>query len=126
MNKYYFLFLYVFLIPFQMSAQTELEGTWEGKFEGDYMKTDVIWKFSERTYALDMGSDGSIEVSGKLETEGDHLFLWDTGGPMGCPEAQRGDYTFILNGNTLKLTLVEDDCPGRNMMTPNIEWTRKK
>ncbi len=73
-----------------------------------------------------MGSDGSVEVSGKWEINGIYLYLWDTGGPMGCPETQRGEYTFKLAGNSLKLILVADDCPGRKMMGPNIDWIRKE
>ncbi len=126
MKKLYFLFFYAFLSPDQIYAQTELAGTWQGKFEGDYMTSEVIWKFLAQSYELDLDSDGSIEVSGKWETDGKRLFLWDVGGPMACPETERGEYTFELIDNSLKLTLVEDNCPGRKMMGPTIDWNRKE
>jgi hypothetical protein len=45
---------------------------------------------------------------------------------MACPETERGEYTFELIDNSLKLTLVEDNCPGRKMMEPTIDWNRKE
>lgn len=123
---YFFFFLTSFLSYTDISAQTVLEGVWQGKFENDFQSSDVTWKFSEQTYELDLASDGSIEVSGKWEAEGNLLYLWDIGGPMACPETQKGKYSFEISDNSLKLTLVEDDCPGRKMIGPNIVWILKE
>lgn len=121
-----FFLSYSFIICTRSVAQDGLEGTWQGKFDSDYMTSEVSWNFSDQTYELDLENDGSIEVSGRWETKENHLYLWDTGGPMGCPEAQRGEYTFEINENTLRITLVDDICPGRKMMGPGIKWIRKE
>ena len=126
MKKSYLILFFPLIISFRLSAQNDLEGTWEGKFEGDYMTSQVRWTFTGQIYQLDLENDGSVEVTGRWETEGEHLFLWDTGGPMGCPETQRGEYTYQITGDKLKLALVGDICPGRKMMGPNIEWVKKK
>lgn len=115
-----------FIISFRSFAQDTLEGKWLGTFEGEYINSTVSWIFSDHTYALDLENDGSVEVTGRWETKDDHLYLWDTGGPMGCPVSQRGEYTFQISKNNLQITLVEDICPGRKMMGPNVEWIRQE
>jgi hypothetical protein len=37
----------MYSFPLPIYAQIELQGTWQGIFEGDYMTSEVIWKFAE-------------------------------------------------------------------------------
>jgi hypothetical protein len=125
MKILHYLFCLLICISSRTYAQDDLLGKWQGTLEGEYYNSTVTWVFSDQTYELDLENDGSIEVVGRWETEGNHLYLWDTGGPMGCPESQRGEYSFVISENMLQLNLLEDICPGRKMMGPNIKWIRK-
>ena len=53
------------------------------------------------------------------------LYIWDLKGPMACPETQKGIYDYEVVGNSLNLTLVEDECDGRNTMAPSANWVKE-
>lgn len=107
-------------------GQNDLEGTWIGKFNNPQgMSLTISWTFDDGTYLMDMNNDGAIEVEGKFEIVSDTLNVWDLKGNMACPENEKGSFTFEINGEALKIALVEDPCPGRSMITPNASWTRK-
>jgi len=64
-------------------------------------------------------------VEGKYEINDNSLYTWDLSGRMACPDNQKGNYTFEIDGDQLKITLVEDVCPGRSMISPKVKWTRE-
>ncbi len=107
-----------------LQAQSKLTGTWEAKFMNDANSMELLFKITEEEgYTLDMNKDGSVEVSGNWKIEGEQIQFEDSGGPMACRSSE-GVYTYQLNGDTLNLTLVQDDCPGRKRMMPSVTWKR--
>ena len=106
-----------------LQAQSKLTGIWEAKFMNDANSMELLFKITEEDYSLDMNKDGSVEVSGKWKIEGEQIQFEDSGGPMACRSAV-GIYKYKLDGDSLNLTLIQDDCPGRKMMMPSVAWTR--
>jgi hypothetical protein len=126
MKKLFLFIVLLILFPVFVSySQKRLAGIWKGNFENEFQSTELSWKFIDGRYEMDMNQDGSIEVSGNWEINDNQLYLWDITGPMACPESQKGIYIFDIKGDTLSLKLVEDKCPGRKMMVPNVNWKRE-
>ncbi|MEM6633595.1 MAG: hypothetical protein AAF694_28235 [Bacteroidota bacterium] len=65
------------------------------------------------TYSVDMGMDGIIEVKGKYEVNGNEMIIHDTEGPQACPPEAKGIYSAIVEGETLMIERVKDECEGR-------------
>lgn len=84
------------LISFRTFALDNLESKWQGTFYRENFNSTVTWVFSNQTYMLDFENDGSFEVTGRWEMDEDHLYLWDTRGPLGCRESQHGKYTIVI------------------------------
>lgn len=127
MQKFYFLISCSFLIfSNTLWAQENLQGKWKGTFSTDYQETPLSWNLTEGGFELDMNADGSVEVSGRWKVEGGQLIVWDTGGPMACDDSVKGLFDYRVKENILKLTLVEDNCPGRKMIMPAVEWRREE
>ncbi len=45
------------------------------------------------THSVDLDGDGSMDVKGKHEIDGNQLTVWDTGGSNACPSNQKGVYS---------------------------------
>lgn len=114
----------LFFIP-DAFAQKDLAGTWKAEFKGDGMSMPITWHLdNDGTYTLDMYSDGNIDIHGRYEIENDTLYLWDLNGNAACEKDKKGTYTIKFDSDTMDLTLIEDDCGGRNRITPSVIWTK--
>jgi hypothetical protein len=102
------------LLPLFTMAQAALTGSWLMKQE----TPDGVWqaKFvmqDDGTYTVDLGNDGSVEVRGKTEFNGDQVTVWDTGGENACGSDKKGVYAYKIEENMLTLSRIKDDCEGR-------------
>ena len=77
---------------------------------------------ADGTYSLDFNQNGSIEVQGKYDLEGNQMTIWDVGGEMACPSDYKGNYSLSFNGNQMIMTLLSDQCEGRGAQ--KMIWTR--
>ena len=93
-------------------------GTWRNTL-------GTIWTLKANgTFDVDLNHNGQRDGWGKYKVSGGTLTLWRTGGisPKHCQDD--GVYQFTRDKNTLRFTLVSDDCKLRrkNMLLP---WTLK-
>jgi hypothetical protein len=68
----------------------------------------------DHTFGVDIGADGSEEITGVYQIEGDEVRLKDVQGDFDekC-KAVMGVYQFNLAQDGLHYTLLDDSCPGR-------------
>ncbi|MDX2302012.1 MAG: hypothetical protein NW226_04390 [Microscillaceae bacterium] len=86
----------------------EIIGKWS--FQTDQGTVAVEFK-TDNTYLVDFGVDGQIDITGNYTLESDQITLQDISGANMCGE--KATYTVKIEGTTLTLTKVKDDCPGR-------------
>lgn len=88
--------------------------------------TTVSAKLSitESTYALDMGVDGSVDAEGKYTMKGSEMTINDTGGPFSCPPEATGVYSIVVEGNTLMMERVSDECETRGNPEGVMHFTK--
>ena len=77
---------------------------------------------AENKQQYDYKYDSEIHVWGSYELIGKRILLFDIGGNI-CPET--GTYNYDIHNDTLKFSLVGDDCEGRINGISGI-WIRKK
>jgi purine-nucleoside phosphorylase len=97
------------------SAQISLLGKWKIAIptaEGDIIEA-VLHISDERNYTVDFGNDGTTDVTGKYEVQGDQITVWDTSGEMACPAEAKGVYSFVVTSESLTMNRITDACPGR-------------
>lgn len=73
-------------------------------------------KFSfeeDGTYTVDFGMDGTVQVRGKYEMDGNRIMIWDVEGEFACPSEMKGIYNLEFTDADLNVSKVSDDCPGR-------------
>ena len=78
--------------------------------------------------AFAVSRDGHIVSEGKYEATSDQLVISDEKGEMACidpPEIATGTYKYEYSENGLKLTTVQDNCGGRNLVLTLHALTRK-
>ncbi len=102
------------LIPVQVMP---IIGVWE-KQPGH---TIAFTNTTENKQQYDYKYDSEIHVWGSYELIGKRILLYDIGGNI-CPET--GTYNYEIYNDTLKFTLVGDDCDGRINGISGI-WIRK-
>ena len=70
--------------------------------------------------------DGTAVVEGTYKVTGDLLEVTDEKGPMACGGEQKtGKYKWKLEGKTLTLTKVEDECDGRANALTGQAWVQE-
>ena len=79
---------------------------------------------TESTYALDMGVDGSVDAEGKYTMNGSEMTINDTGGPFACPPDATGVYSVVVEGNTLMMERVSDECESRGNPEGVMHFTK--
>jgi hypothetical protein len=99
-------------------AREAVVGTWRNA-------SGTIWTLKANgTFDVDLNHNGQRDSWGKYTVSASTLTLWRTGGisPKHCEDD--GVYQFTREQNTLRFTLVSDDCNLRrkNMLLP---WTLK-
>ena len=95
-----------------------LVGTWSNTL-------GTVWTIkADGTFDVDLDHNGQSDAFGKYTISGDTIALLRTGGikPKHCDG--RGVYRFSRSNNTLRFTLVTDDCKLRrkNVLLP---WALK-
>ncbi len=98
-------------LPIGLIAQS-IAGTWKMSVPADDGSTMTIKVniAADGTYALDWGADGSVETKGKYTAENGKMTVQDT---EGAECTSKGVYNYKIEGNTLTMTRISDDCPNR-------------
>lgn len=79
---------------------------------GEWLASEAGWKVnfkSDGTYAVDIGVDGSVDITGKYQTESGTITIQDD---AGCTE--KGEYKFGLENGQIWLDPISDPCTDRN------------
>jgi len=97
--------LFSMLFPY-----ASIVGTWEIQAGP---RSYTITFNSNNTYAIDFGSDGSMEVTGTYSFADGKITMKDTDGSMKCERDSGGTYRVSMNGNEATFTLISDNCSGR-------------
>lgn len=117
--------LAIMLAPIVVFSQSELQGTWMMTLETSdgpaVIKFDVL---ENGTYEVDLGNDGTINVKGVWEVDGNTFKVKDTEGEAGCPDDKGGVFSYKLEGEKVTFTAIDDPC-GRGGPEGKMEFTRK-
>ncbi|MCI4647123.1 hypothetical protein [Phaeodactylibacter sp.] len=96
-----------------LAAQSDFTGNWLTSFtdqEGQTWKMQVEMK-ADNTYAVDFNADGTTEIEGSYDIEGDQMTVQDV---KGSDCNGKGIYKFTVEGDQLTMLAVKDECPGRS------------
>ena len=98
-----------------LAQQSTIIGKWTGEFPGQNGQPAMKFSLtiSDNAYQMDIGMDGTADITGAYTSDGKQITIWDTAGENICPSDQKGVYTFVRDGDTLTFTKVTDSCPGR-------------
>lgn len=103
-----------------ISAQSVI-GKWKFEFQTDngtlVMSADIK---ADGTYALDMGNDGSVEMTGKYTVSGDTFTIQDDGGDC----TGKGVYNISFAGDKMTMTRISDECANRGGPEGKMTSTR--
>lgn len=104
------------------TAKAQLSGN---KYQMDFEGIGIITlEFETDTYSL-YDPEGSEVVHGDYKVLEDAITFVDTGGPTACSSADPGRYELTIEGQSMKLTLIEDACSGRAMIADGT-WEQVK
>ena len=95
--------------------------TWKG-YIGDPLNDTLIWKFGIDT-VLAQSRTGDTFVTTNFSTVQDTLTISDVSGEYSCPN-ETARYKFAITGDTMSLTLIEDNCQGRAAALNGTKWQR--
>lgn len=79
---------------------------------GDWYIDEAGWKLSfksDGTYSVDIGLDGTIDVTGKYTIDGATMTIQDD---AGC--TAKGKYKFGVDGSSMWVDPISDGCSERN------------
>lgn len=117
MKKFFFLTILIASLAF--ITKDELTGRWESK--------SVTGNITGVIFNPDNSFEGYINkkpfVSGTY-TFKDGIFTMEDNGCPGIPSSYK--LTFFSNGDSLRLELIKDDCPGRGQGANNRVFGRVK
>ena len=106
-------------------------GTYSATVRGQSAALNGTWKLTfgpvagAYTGPLTVTRNGALAVVGTFTASSGKLALVDNRGPYACKGRQSaGIYTYTLNGNKLKLSLVLDLCTGRKRLLAGRTFTR--
>ena len=106
-----------------LAAQSDFTGKWLTSFtdqEGQSWKMQVEMK-SDNTYAVDFNADGTTEIEGSYNIDGDQVTVQDV---KGSDCNGKGVYKFTVEGDQLTMITVKDECPGRSGPEGRMAFTR--
>jgi len=115
----------IMLVAFSATSlmAQDIAGTW--KFDmpmPDGSNVPVKAVVSENTYEFDFGMDGTVETTGDYTVEGDVITISNRTGDGECPPEAEGKYSFVVEGESMTITFVNDDCGGGPDQP--ITWTK--
>jgi hypothetical protein len=103
-----------------LQAQSIAHTVWKTYF-GDPINDTISWHFGmDSSYVL--GSKNDVFVRSLVKISKDTLTISDFDGQYQCA-GMDGVYTFMISGNTLNFTLINDPCQGRNAIS-GTKWIR--
>ncbi|TNE63705.1 MAG: hypothetical protein EP344_04220 [Bacteroidetes bacterium] len=116
-----------FCIPMGLFAQS-IAGDWEtqvpGQEEGTLM-TIKVKMAEDGTYAVDLGGDGAVDITGKYQMKDGVVTIQDDGtSPDSC--TGKGMYKVEKSDTTLTMTKISDECEGRGGQEGKMEFTLAK
>ena len=105
----------VCLLPLSLVAQDPLVGDWKTMIPGDQgqmvpMKVSIK---ADGTYALDFGMDGTVDINGAYQRNGDDMTIWDVSGQTDCDKKGVYKVAIASDGKSYSMTRVSDECQGR-------------
>lgn len=114
-------------LPLFLASQGSLTGDWQSTIlmEDGSIMPFLVSISDDGSYTIDFAVDGTVEVKGVFETEGDLISMIDRETiAFECKDV-KGIYRFKQDSDTLVLERVEDPCPGRGG-NGRMEFTRRK
>ncbi|RMF30648.1 MAG: hypothetical protein D6765_02935 [Bacteroidetes bacterium] len=96
-------------------SQNALTGTWLQQgldAEGNPNRT-VLQILPDGSFQLDLNQDGTFDIQGRYEIDGNQVTIWHVGPDATCPAEQKGLYRYSLDGEYLSMTRISDPCPER-------------
>ena len=117
------LFSLLCITPFFFAI--DITGDWASSLadrEGNMIP--VTLSFTADAYTADFGSDGTVDVAGTYTLDGNQISMTDkeaTDEP--CPGT--GVYNILLEGDEMRLELVDDECEMRKGALKTMVMKRK-
>ena len=106
---------------FGLRAQSIGNSDWK-TFIGDPLNDTLTFHIrGDSSYVTT--SQGDVVVRSHCTISGDTLSLRDYEGQYACPDME-GKYKFMINGQVLVLTLIDDPCEGRMHSIDGIKWAK--
>jgi hypothetical protein len=95
-------------------------------YVGDPLNDTVIIHYSVDAYNAYSQKTKDTLVSGSYKVAGDTLTIHDVSGEHSCPSDMVGKYHLVINGDTMKQELINDECDGRGAVLKELSWQRAK
>jgi len=115
------------LFLFAGAFDTDPSGTWKMTMagpEGNEVVASIT--FTNGTYMGDFGMDGTIEVQGAYTLEDDQITLSDDKEKTTAEACEgQGVYVISVDGDSMSMSLLSDDCEGRSVILNGITMTRQ-
>jgi hypothetical protein len=108
------------------AAHAQLKNTkWKGEIQLE-SKVPVMFEYRNDTLeVINTADNSSIETMTYTAREG-ILTLQKVSGQSDCNTSEPAKYKFVINNDTLTLTLVIDPCDDRFNVLDNSQWTKIK
>lgn len=115
--------LLLFLAPGAVFAQS-MVGTWQ--WDDTMDGTTVTFSFevkADGTWTVDVGNDGSVELSGVYTLDGDQMTITETGEGSPC-SGVAGLYKMTITETTATASVISDKCDQRRGDGSDLVMTR--
>jgi hypothetical protein len=114
----------LFCLPFSLMAQTAtLVGDWKTQIPDDtgkLMPVKLTMK-SDGTFTVDLGVDGTSDITGKYTIEGEQITIVEVTGS--CPD-KKGIYKIVVTATTFNMNRVSDECETRGGPEGKMAFTK--
>lgn len=127
MKKILFNLSILLLFPLFVMSQSSIVGAWMTEIpnpEGVIIPVKLVIS-EDGSYTVDFGNDGTVEINGKYELNGDQITIWDVAGEMACLDAGKAVYKFAVDAEAFAMTRVTDPCEGRGGPEGKMAFRRK-
>jgi hypothetical protein len=118
-TKSFFLAIILLAGVSSLRAQTIAHTVWKGYF-ADPLNDTIYFHFGNDTSFVSNRAGEAVARS-TVKVSKDTLTITDYDGQYMC--AGTGVYTYVIKDKELKLSLVRDDCQGRNAIA-DIKWIK--
>ncbi len=102
---------------------SDLIGTWQTQTEAP--GTIALTYRPDQTFGVDLGADGTEDITGIYRLEGERIQFKDVSGKLDAKcRSVSGVYNYTLGADGLRYTQVEDSCPERTVALQKT-WTKE-